>query len=213
MGFAETVLTFVGTVFSCSIHISTQYWTGSARFRWRTCKSRVFFFRWEVYAVAVTFNQGTLNYLVGIFMPDRYDKLDTNNKLIWTLRDIGHTLRSIFEGKSSQKRILIVLYESGTVTQSDLTQHLGIQPGSASEAAPVRWLPVWPMISRRSRTLCRSSSAAWSAHPCWCSAVCFHVPAEPAVLSGRIVRVSSYRGQQSAVCQRIPDRRTAWQSH
>lgn len=75
-------------------------------------------------------------------MPDRYDKLDTNNKLIWTLRDIGHTLRSIFEGKSSQKRILIVLYESGTVTQSDLTQHLGIQPGSASEAAPVRWLPV-----------------------------------------------------------------------
>lgn len=66
-------------------------------------------------------------------MPDRYDNLDTNNKLIWNLRDIGHTMRSIFEGKGSQKRILIVLYEFGTVTQSDLTQHLGIQSGSASE--------------------------------------------------------------------------------
>lgn len=66
-------------------------------------------------------------------MPDRYDNLDTNNKLIWNLRDIGHTLRSIFEGKGSQKRILIILYECGVITQSDLTQHLGIQPGSASE--------------------------------------------------------------------------------
>lgn len=66
-------------------------------------------------------------------MPKRYDNLDTNNKLIWNLRDIGHTLRSLFEGKGSQKRILIVLYETGSITQSDLTQHLGIQPGSASE--------------------------------------------------------------------------------
>lgn len=66
-------------------------------------------------------------------MPKRYDNLDINNKLIWNLRDIGHTLRSLYEGKGSQKRILIVLYESGRITQSDLTQHLGIQPGSASE--------------------------------------------------------------------------------
>ena len=66
-------------------------------------------------------------------MPKRYDNLDINNKLIWNLRDIGHTLRALFEGKGSQKRILIVLYETGSITQSDLTQHLGIQPGSASE--------------------------------------------------------------------------------
>ena len=66
-------------------------------------------------------------------MPDRYDNLDINNKLIWNLRDIGHTMRSIFEGKGSQKRILIVLNEFGTITQSELTQQLGIQPGSASE--------------------------------------------------------------------------------
>ena len=66
-------------------------------------------------------------------MPRRYEHIDINNKLIWNLRDIGHTMRQISEGKGSQQRILIVLNEIGPVTQSDLTQRLGIQPGSASE--------------------------------------------------------------------------------
>ena len=35
--------------------------------------------------------------------------------------------------KGSQKRILIVLNEVGTITQRALTERLGIQPGSASE--------------------------------------------------------------------------------
>lgn len=35
--------------------------------------------------------------------------------------------------KASQSRILIVLQEQGMMTQRDLTQHLQIQPGSASE--------------------------------------------------------------------------------
>lgn len=66
-------------------------------------------------------------------MPRTYEELDLNNKLIWNFRDIGHTMRAISEGKGSQKRVLIVLSEVGAITQSNLTQRLGIQPGSASE--------------------------------------------------------------------------------
>lgn len=49
-------------------------------------------------------------------MNDRYGSLDQNNKLIWNLRDIGHTMRQIPEGKGSQKRILILLKETGGMT-------------------------------------------------------------------------------------------------
>lgn len=56
-----------------------------------------------------------------------------NGRLVVSLRDIGHTMRSFYEGRGSQKRILIVLSETGTVTQRELTRRLGIQPGSASE--------------------------------------------------------------------------------
>ena len=66
-------------------------------------------------------------------MNDRYDSLDLNNKLIWNLRDIGHTMRRISEGKGSQKRALMILLENGGMTQRELTARLDIQPGSASE--------------------------------------------------------------------------------
>lgn len=66
-------------------------------------------------------------------MKERYDSMDGNNKLIWNLRDIGHTMRHISEGKGSQKRVLIILLENGNMTQRLLTECLGIQPGSASE--------------------------------------------------------------------------------
>ena len=42
-------------------------------------------------------------------------------------------MRFLYEGKGSQKRILIVLNEMGRTTQRELTERLGIQPGSASE--------------------------------------------------------------------------------
>ena len=32
-----------------------------------------------------------------------------NDKLIMNLRDISHTMRSLYEGRGSQKRILIIL--------------------------------------------------------------------------------------------------------
>lgn len=62
-----------------------------------------------------------------------YRTMDTNNKLIINLRDLGHMLRFLFEGKGSQKRILIILNEVESITQNKLTERLGIKPGSASE--------------------------------------------------------------------------------
>lgn len=66
-------------------------------------------------------------------MKDRYETLEKNHKLVWNLRDIGHTMRHISEGRGSQKRILMFLREFGEITQRELTERLGIQPGSASE--------------------------------------------------------------------------------
>lgn len=62
-----------------------------------------------------------------------YHAADRNDKLIINLRDLGHMMRFLYEGKASQKRILIVLQEEERITQRDLTERLGIQPGSASE--------------------------------------------------------------------------------
>lgn len=62
-----------------------------------------------------------------------YEQEDTNGKLVINLRDLGHALRILSEGRGSQKRILTVLLETGPITQRELTQRLDIQPGSASE--------------------------------------------------------------------------------
>lgn len=66
-------------------------------------------------------------------MNEQYRTLDRNNKLIWNFRDIGHTMHCIAEGRGSQKRILILLHETGGMTQKKLTARLGVQPGSVSE--------------------------------------------------------------------------------
>ncbi|MGN1179713.1 MAG: MarR family winged helix-turn-helix transcriptional regulator [Suilimivivens sp.] len=62
-----------------------------------------------------------------------YDAMEADKKLVLNLRDLGHVIRFLYEGKGSQKRILIILYETGAMTQKELTERLGIQPGSASE--------------------------------------------------------------------------------
>ncbi len=63
-----------------------------------------------------------------------YQLADTNGKLIINLRDIGHMMRGLYEGRGSQQRVLIVLSEmGGAVTQRMLTERLQIQSGSASE--------------------------------------------------------------------------------
>lgn len=63
-----------------------------------------------------------------------YNAANINDKLVINLRDLSHTMHFLYEGKGSQKRILIVLDETGgSTTQRKLTEHLGIQPGSVSE--------------------------------------------------------------------------------
>lgn len=62
-----------------------------------------------------------------------YHTVSTQDKLIMNLRDISHVMRFLYEGKGSQKRILIILNEVKNITQKELTERLGIQPGSASE--------------------------------------------------------------------------------
>lgn len=58
---------------------------------------------------------------------------EKNEKLIHSLLDINHMMHRLYEGKASQSRILIILYEQQCMTQKELTELLGIQPGSASE--------------------------------------------------------------------------------
>ncbi len=62
-----------------------------------------------------------------------YDAANINDKLIINFRDIKHVMHSLYEGRGSQKRILMLLLKVGTITQQKLTEKLGIQPGSASE--------------------------------------------------------------------------------
>jgi len=49
------------------------------------------------------------------------------------LRELGGIGRHGFDGKGSQSRILSMLKKDGPITQRQLTEQLGIQPGSASE--------------------------------------------------------------------------------
>lgn len=58
---------------------------------------------------------------------------DINDKLIMNLLDIKHTMRYLYEGRGSQKSILILLHDVKMITQRELTKRLGIQPGSVSE--------------------------------------------------------------------------------
>ena len=51
---------------------------------------------------------------------ERYKSFDINNKLICNIRDMGHTVRAMSDGKASQSRILIVLHTEGLITQSKL---------------------------------------------------------------------------------------------
>lgn len=64
---------------------------------------------------------------------EEHQRTGMDDKLIMNLRNISHMMRGQYEGKASQKRILIILHESDALTQKELTERLGIQPGSASE--------------------------------------------------------------------------------
>lgn len=65
--------------------------------------------------------------------PRQYGGMDNETRLILNLRDLGHVVRFLYEGRGSQKQILITLCERGGMTQRELTERLRIQSGSASE--------------------------------------------------------------------------------
>ena len=56
-----------------------------------------------------------------------------DDQLIIALRDVHRTMHSLYEGKSSQRRILMVLSDLGETSQRDLTRRLDVMPGTASE--------------------------------------------------------------------------------
>ena len=62
-----------------------------------------------------------------------YREASTGAKLMINFRYVSRTMRSQFEQKAGQKRILFLLNEQGTLTQRELTEQLGVRPGSASE--------------------------------------------------------------------------------
>lgn len=62
-----------------------------------------------------------------------YHASDSNDRIIINLRDLNRIMHLLYEGKTSQKRILILLLKMGSMTQRELTERLDIQPGSASE--------------------------------------------------------------------------------
>ncbi len=57
---------------------------------------------------------------------------DDDGRLAFCLRAVGHGMRMRFDEREGQKRILVLLKDT-PLTQRDLTERLGIQPGSASE--------------------------------------------------------------------------------
>lgn len=62
-----------------------------------------------------------------------YVDLPLGDKLLVMLSKISHLSRAAFDGRTGQTRVLHLLKEEGAMTQRELTDHLGIQSGSASE--------------------------------------------------------------------------------
>ena len=58
---------------------------------------------------------------------------ELSGPIVHQIWNVTHILRRISDGRAGQKRILTILLRNENITQSELTAHLGIQPGSASE--------------------------------------------------------------------------------
>lgn len=62
-----------------------------------------------------------------------YQKSNIDEKILINLRDTEHIIRSVFEGRVSQKKILILLNEVGKITQKKLTKKLRVKSASFTE--------------------------------------------------------------------------------
>lgn len=58
---------------------------------------------------------------------------DPSADIVSNLWEICHVIQMLSEGRGSQKRVLTVLEKTGTITQAQLTEYLGIQSSSVSE--------------------------------------------------------------------------------
>lgn len=61
------------------------------------------------------------------------EEMGIDGQLFILLGKLGRMGHSAFDGKSSQNRILSILSKTEHMTQRELTEQLGIRPGSASE--------------------------------------------------------------------------------
>ena len=62
-----------------------------------------------------------------------YAEMDLDKKLMLNIAILGRRSHNAVDRKGGQNRVLTLLNETGPMSQRDLTQRLGIQPGSASE--------------------------------------------------------------------------------
>jgi DNA-binding MarR family transcriptional regulator len=62
-----------------------------------------------------------------------YVQKDVDDRILSNLRDLGQRLHFLYDGKDSQRRALIQLKESGSISQRELTERLSIRPASMSE--------------------------------------------------------------------------------
>lgn len=82
-----------------------------------------------------------------------YEEMSIDEKLFALLNRLGRAGHGAFNGKSSQNRILHILSNSECMTQRELTEQLGIQPGSVSEI--IKKLETAGLITRQSNSVDR----------------------------------------------------------
>ncbi len=82
-----------------------------------------------------------------------YEEMGIDEKLFALLGKLGRMGHGGFNGKSSQNRILHILSNSECMTQRELTEQLGIQPGSVSEI--IKKLETAGLITRQSNSVDR----------------------------------------------------------
>lgn len=65
--------------------------------------------------------------------PSDYNEKNINDKILLNIRDIEQRMQFLYDGKKSQRRILIILRDEESITQRELTEKLSIKPASVSE--------------------------------------------------------------------------------
>lgn len=65
--------------------------------------------------------------------PSDYNEKNINDKILLNIRDIEQRMHFLYDGKKSQRRILIILRDEESITQRELTEKLSIKPASVSE--------------------------------------------------------------------------------